>query len=165
MSVMQTRTKRRTTTAWLERDVVIQARWLEIMQMLEAGATITEVVSLEEMPSLSQLRAYLKSSATAQAEYDAARTIGAETILNEGIELLRDAGEIDGGKEREAAEKSAERYANVGIKFAAAIAPRAFGALVKSNEVVASQPQVILMHYGMPPAVLPSPFCAPSRVP
>lgn len=119
--------------AWLAKgDVSAHARLTShqraaVLRLIEEGATLVELARYEGMPSVSAIYAESYADPQFASDLQAARAASACTVIEEAQSELRDALESnDPDKMRVAA-----AYHQGSIEYAAKIAPKEFGTLVK----------------------------------
>lgn len=105
----------------------------EILRLLKEGCTTSEICHLPGYPSRAVLFDWLQADPAFRAEYEAAKVAAAEAVLDEALDRGRDAGvPVDAhGKQDLGRMKVAQAFANIATAYAAAIAPRQYGQLVK----------------------------------
>ena len=121
----------------------------DILWLLKNGCTLTEISSRDEMPSFPVLFDWRKADPDFDAAIQEAMQVNAEYIVKEGLDLVRvetDRKNVDTDRQKVMA-----AYSDAALKYAAAIAPRKFGALAKLGAEGSDTPHIHIVAFGSAP--------------
>lgn len=102
----------------------------EIVRLLKEGCTTREICDMAHMPSRATLFDWLQKDQDFRAKYEQAKIECAYAIIDDAADYVRTAVETDETPDH-ARVRAAEVYSKAAGNYAAAVAPRQLGQLVK----------------------------------
>ena len=123
----------------------------EVLTLLRGGCTLTEICERRDMPSYSTLCEWRTHDADFANQVAEAMQYQCEYLIKDSADLVQREAEKDAvDTDRQ---KVMTAYADVAIKYAAALAPRKFGALAKMGADVDATPAIHIVAFGSAPMV------------